>query len=156
MYIYHLFTHINIHINIYMPFFFTITIPTGMHLYLIVLLLESLWCLMIKSTFPCTWWPSISILQKNVYLDFTTILKKSSLLLLSCMSNFIFLISDIWFYISDNPLSDLWFMGIFTIWYIPFTLLLISFVVQRLFSFIQTHIFTFALGIRLKKSLQIS
>ena len=83
----------------------SLDILTGMRCYPFVALI---WIsLSFSEIFSRTCWPSVCLLWKNVYLDSLPIfkLKLFVLLLLSCLSFYVFL--DI------SPFSDIWFASIF-------------------------------------------
>ena len=93
---------------------------------------------MTLSIFSCIGWPSVCLLLKNGYSGPLPILKSDCVfLLLSCMSSL---------YILDvNPLSDIWLANIFSHSIgCLFILLGVSFAVQKLFGFMESHLFIFA------------
>ena len=107
-----------------------IGILTGMRWYLLRFAFH--WWLMMLSIFSCVCWPSVCLLWTNAYLDPLPIFLTGLfgiILLFTCMSSFC--IFDI------NPLSDKWLANIFSHSVgCLFILLMVSFAVQKLFSFI--------------------
>ena len=87
--------------------------------------------LVILSTFPYMCWLFVCLLLRNIYSSPLAILKSGYL--------FIYAILDI------NPLSDMWFANIFSHSIgCLFTLLMVSFAVQKLFSVMWSHLSIFA------------
>ena len=91
---------------------------------------------MMLSIFSCAFWPSICLLWRNVYLDLLATFRLSYFLLLSCMSCLcvleidpllVALYTDIVSYSVDSF----------------FVLFMVSFAVQKLLSFIRSHLFIF-------------
>ena len=88
------------------------------------------------SSFSCVSWPSLCLLWRNVYLGLLLIFGLGFLLILSCMSCL--------YILEINPLSVDSFANIF---YHSegclFVLFMVSFVVQKLLSFMKSHLFIF-------------
>ena len=93
------------------------------------------------SSFSCASWPSVCLLWRNVSLDFLPILR------LGCLGFFFFLIlsSMSYLYILEiNPLSADSFANIFSHSEgCLFVLFIVSFAVQKVLSFIRSHLFIF-------------
>ena len=86
----------------------------------------------------CAFWPSICLLGRKVYLDLLSIFWLGYLifLILSCMSCF--------YILEINPLSVTSFASIFSHSVnCLFILFVVSFAVQKLLSFIRSHLFIF-------------
>ena len=92
---------------------------------------------MMLSIFPCAFWPSICLLWRNVYLDLLATFRLSYFLLLSCMSCLCVLEID--------PLLVALYTDIVS-YSVDcfFVLFMVSFAVQKLLSFIRSHLFIFA------------
>ena len=106
--------------------------------------------------FSCTYWPSICLLWRNVYLGLLSIFWLGGLffvfcilLILSCTSNL--------YILEIKPLSVTSFANIFSHSVsCLFVLFMVSFAMQKLLSLIRSHLFSFAfvsitLGVRSKK-----
>ena len=88
------------------------------------------------SIFSCAFWPSVCLLWRNVYLDLLATLRLSYFLLLSCVSCLCILEIDpllVALYTDIVPHSVDCF----------FVLFMVSFAVQKLLSFIRSHLFIF-------------
>ena len=93
---------------------------------------------MMLSIFSCAFWPSICLLWRNVYLDLLATFRLSYFLLLSCMSCLCVLEID--------PLLVALYTDIVS-YSVDcfFVLFMVSFAVQKLLSFIRSHLFIFVL-----------
>ena len=90
------------------------------------------------SSFSCASWPSVCLLWRNVYLDPLPIFGLGCLffLILSCMSCL--------YILEINPLSTDSFANIFShSECCLFILFMVSFAVQKLWSFLRSHLFIF-------------
>ena len=96
------------------------------------------WWLTMLSIFSCACWLSVCLLWETVYSGLLPIFKSSCLfLMLSCMSCF--------YILNINPLCVISFANIFSHSLgCVFVLLMVSFAVQKLWSFIRSHLLIFA------------
>ena len=92
--------------------------------------------IVILSIFSCVYWPSVCLLQRNVYLGPLPIFNFFLFFLLSCMSYLCIL--------EINPLSVASFASIFSHFEdCLFVLFMVSFAVHKRLSLIRSHLFVF-------------